>query len=116
MRRHDDTGDPGWAQSSDQPARPSGGRRSLRSRVGRRNRAGKRNSSGLILATLATVVALVLAGGSLAAYAKYRSVWDGINRIDVQADLAHKRPPVDPNAQNILVIGSDSRSGRNGNL
>jgi LCP family protein required for cell wall assembly len=110
MRRHDDTGDPGWAQESDQPARAPGGRRSFRSRVGRRN------PSSLILATLATVVALVLAGGSLAAYAKYRSVWDGINRIDVQADLAHKRPPVDPNAQNILVIGSDSRSGRNGNL
>jgi LCP family protein required for cell wall assembly len=109
MRRHD-TGDPDWAQDSDGPARPSAGRGSLRNGVARRNR------SGLILATLATVVALVVAGGSLAAYAKYRAVWDGINRIDVQGDLAHKRPPLDPNAQNILVIGSDSRSGRNGNL
>ena len=104
MRRHDDTGDPGWAQDSGRPARPPVGRKSPR----------RRNQSSLILATLATVVALVLAGGSLAAYAKYRSVWDGINRIDVQADLGHKRPPLDPRAQNILVIGSDSRVGRNG--
>ena len=110
MRRHDDTGDTGWAQDSGQSARPSAGRKSLR------NGVGKRNRSGLILATLATVVALVVAGGSLAAYAKYRSVWDGINRIDVRGDLGHKRPPADPNAQNILVIGSDSRTGRNGNL
>ncbi|HEY2312733.1 MAG TPA: LCP family protein [Streptosporangiaceae bacterium] len=60
------------------------------------------------------VVALALAGGSLAAYAKYRSVWDGITRVNVQSDLGTKRPPVDPKAQNILVIGSDSRSGING--
>jgi LCP family protein required for cell wall assembly len=110
MRRHDDTGDSGWAQDSDRLARPPVGRRSPR------KPAGARNHSSLILATLASVVALVLAGGSLAAYAKYRSVWDGINRVDVRADLGHKRPPLDPNAQNILVIGSDSRSGKNGRL
>jgi LCP family protein required for cell wall assembly len=68
----------------------------------------------LILGSVAVVVALALAGGSLAAYAKYRSVWDGITRVNVQSDLGTKRPPVDPKAQNILVIGSDSRSGING--
>ncbi len=61
-------------------------------------------------------MALVLAGGSLVAYAKYRSVWDGIQRVDVQGDLGSKRPPADPNAQNILIIGSDSRSGINGRI
>jgi LCP family protein required for cell wall assembly len=68
----------------------------------------------LILGSVAVVVALALAGGSLAAYAKYRAVWDGINRVNVQSDLGTKRPPADPKAQNILVLGSDSRSGVNG--
>jgi LCP family protein required for cell wall assembly len=107
MRRHNDTGDPSWPQDSSRPARTPVGRGPRR----------RRNPSSLILATLATIVALVLAGGSLAAYAKYRSVWDGINRIDVQGDLASKaRPPLDPHAQNILLIGSDTRVGKNGSI
>ncbi len=110
MRRHDDTGDPGWPQEPAESARTPVGRRPFRRSI------RGRNHSSLILGTLATVVALVLAGGSLAAYAKYRSVWDGINRIDVQGDLGSKRPPLDPNAQNILLIGSDTRVGKNGNL
>jgi LCP family protein required for cell wall assembly len=104
MRRHDETGDQGWPQRSAPPPRPAGTRGPRR----------RRNPSTLILGSLAVFVALALAGGSLAAYVKYRSVWDGINRIDVQGDLGAKRPPVDPNAQNILVIGSDTRAGKNG--
>jgi len=69
------------------------------------------------LGTLAVLIAVVVAGGTLVAYAKYRAVWDGIHRIDVSRDLnSAKRPPADPNAQNILIIGSDSRSGRNGKI
>ncbi len=70
----------------------------------------------MILGTLAVVVALALAGGSLGVYIKFRSVWDSINRIDVQGDLGQNRPPVDPNALNILLIGSDSRAGVNGRI
>jgi LCP family protein required for cell wall assembly len=61
-------------------------------------------------------MAVVLVFGSLAVYAKYRAVWDGIKRVDVSSDLGGKRPPVDPHALNILVIGSDSRSGVNGRI
>jgi LCP family protein required for cell wall assembly len=57
-----------------------------------------------------------MVGGSLVVYAKYRSVWDGINRVDVNPDLAGKRPPLDPHALNILVLGSDTRSGVNGRI
>jgi LCP family protein required for cell wall assembly len=60
--------------------------------------------------------AMVLVGASLAAYLNYRADWNGITRIDVQRDLrveGTKRPPLDPNALNILLIGSDSRAGRN---
>ncbi len=69
-----------------------------------------------MLGSLAILVAVVFAGGSLAVYMKYRTVWDGINRINVSADLSGKRPPVDPHAINLLLIGSDSRAGVNGSI
>ncbi len=104
MRRHDDSGDPGWPEASSRSAGKRGGRR-----------PAKRRSAGtVVLGSLAILVAVVVAGGSLVAYMKYRSVWDGINRVNVSGDLTGKRPPNDPNAMNILLIGSDSRSGKNG--
>src|SRR5271166_5170964 len=104
MRRHDDAGD----QSLPQRAA-----RAWRLLVHRGPRP-KRRRSTVILGTLAVLVAVVLVGGLLTAYAKYRSVVDGIKRIDVQGDLATKRPPADPNAQNILLVGSDTRVGQRG--
>ncbi|HUZ25919.1 MAG TPA: LytR family transcriptional regulator, partial [Streptosporangiaceae bacterium] len=66
---------------------------------------------------LAGAVALALVGGSLFAYVKYREVWDSIKRVDVSGDLRQiKQPPTDPHAINILLIGSDSRAGVNGNI
>jgi LCP family protein required for cell wall assembly len=62
-----------------------------------------------VLAWLAVVVTFVLVGGTLAAYAKYRSVWDSIGRVPL-SDLGH-RPPKYTNAVNILVFGYDERSG-----
>ena len=103
-RRHDESGDSGAQQRSAQSGPQARSRGLLRNR----------KPSTLILGSVAVFLAVVLAGGSLAAYAKYRSVWDGISRIDVSADLNTKRPPVDPNAQNILLIGSDTRVGVNG--
>ena len=102
MRRHDEAGNQGRP-------RP----RSWRSpNPGRRPR--RHSATTLILGSLAVMMAVVLVGGSLAVYAKYRTVWDGIDRVNVSGDLQGKRPPADPNALNLLVIGSDSRSGRNG--
>ena len=57
------------------------------------------------------VVAIGLVTTSLAAYLKYRAVWDSITRINV-AGLGH-RPPQLNNAMNVLLIGSDSRAGPN---
>jgi len=59
-------------------------------------------------------IAVMLVGGSLFAYVQYRDVWDHINHVTL-AGLGH-RPPKYNNALNILVIGSDSRSGRNGKI
>jgi LCP family protein required for cell wall assembly len=107
MRRHDEAGE------RDRPRIPSWAQRLLpQRRPGR-----KRNRSTVVLATVAVFIAVVLAGGTLAAYAKYRAVWDGIHRIDVSSDLTGPNlPPPDPDAQNILIIGSDSRTGRNGKI
>jgi LCP family protein required for cell wall assembly len=62
-----------------------------------------------------TSVALVavLVAGALVAYAKYRSYWDSIQRVDV-AGLVGRQPPKLNNAENILVLGSDTRVGQRG--
>ena len=48
-----------------------------------------------------------------AAYAVFRTDWNAVKRINVIKDLGTRRPPADPRALNILVIGSDSRGGAN---
>jgi LCP family protein required for cell wall assembly len=83
-------------------------------RRGMRRRPGSRHSMGVILAGWAAVVlAVVLVSGTLYGYAKYRSVWDGIKHVTITDPHP---PPKLSNALNILVIGSDSRSGRNGKI
>ena len=71
-----------------------------------------------VSAIMAGVLVLVLVGGSLVVYAKYRAVYDSIGRVDVSGDLrgVTKLPPSDPNAINVLLIGSDSRTGANGKI
>ncbi|HXW45968.1 MAG TPA: LCP family protein [Streptosporangiaceae bacterium] len=64
-----------------------------------------------VLGWLAVSVAFVLVVGSLAAYLKFRAVWDSISRIDVVG--LGQRPPQLSSAVNILLIGSDSRAGPN---
>ena len=100
MSRYDDTDSVDWQQ-------PAGrGRR----RTGR----SRRYTRGMkITGSLAIMLTAALVFGSLYAYTSYRDVWDSINRVDVGADLA-KRPAGFGNALNILLIGSDSRSGENG--
>jgi LCP family protein required for cell wall assembly len=58
-------------------------------------------------------VVAVLVAGALVAYAKYRSYWDSIQRVDV-AGLVGRQPPKLNNAENILLIGSDTRVGQRG--
>ncbi len=100
----DDGSATGWAEP---PTFPPG---KLSPRPGRKHR-----TATLVVRSLAILLAVVVAGGSLAIYLKYRSVWDGIARVDVSGDLqSATRPPADPNAINILLIGSDSRVGVNG--
>jgi hypothetical protein len=103
MSRYDDSDEAGWQESR---------------RGGRRRPGGPRRYSAGMLVSRATagVVALTLVCASLFIYVKYREFWDSIKRVDVSGDLHGKRPPVDPNAINILLIGSDTRRGKNGKI
>jgi LCP family protein required for cell wall assembly len=58
----------------------------------------------------------ILVIGSLAAYAKFRSIWDSITKVNVSQDLLTNRPAQFGSALNILLIGSDTRSGGNGKI
>jgi len=81
----------------------------------RRHPGPRRYSTGAMLAGwLAIGLAVVLVGGALYGYVKYRNVLDGIKTQEIH-DLGD-RPPKLNDAINVLVIGSDTRSGRNGKI
>jgi LCP family protein required for cell wall assembly len=104
------------AELARKPGRAPPGKRPRRPRRPRRRWFGGRYSTASVaLGGLAGLLALVLVAGSLTIYAKYRAVWDSITKVDVSSDLrSSSLPPPDPNALNLLLIGSDSRSGENG--
>ena len=103
MRRRTDVDDADWNTPRRGRGAPEPVRRSQRS-LGRR-----------ITAWVAVGLVAVLVVGALGAYVKYRSVWDSIKRVDVSG-LIGKQPPKYNNAENILLIGSDTRIGKNGNI
>ncbi len=70
----------------------------------------------IVLRGVAVLSAVTLVGGSLTIYLTYRADWRAIKHVDVSTDLASRRPPAAPNALNILMIGSDTRSGANGKI
>src|SRR5258705_8660570 len=93
---------------------PTGG--PTMTRNGMRRHPGPRGYSfGMMLVGwMAIGLAVILVGGTLYGYVKYRNVLDGINTEVIHGQ--GKRPPKLNNALNILVIGSDNRSGRNGKI
>ena len=81
----------------------------------RRSRGSRKYSLGMMLTGWAAIgLAILLVGGTFFAYVQYRSVWDGIKHVTLRG-LGH-RPPKYNNALNILLIGSDSRSGKNAKI
>jgi LCP family protein required for cell wall assembly len=101
MSRRNDVDDSG-------EGKPQGGRRGQPS-----SRRPRRSLAQKLAAWTSVVVVGVLVAGTLAAYAKYRSYWDSIRRVDV-AGLVGSQPPKLNNAENILLIGSDTRAGQDG--
>jgi LCP family protein required for cell wall assembly len=91
--RHNDT--PAWQSGQPAPHQPS--RRRLR--------------KDMVLGAAAILATVLVVSTSLVAYARYRTVYGSIKRVDVSAsELGKHRPPYTA-ALNILVIGSDSRAG-----
>jgi LCP family protein required for cell wall assembly len=71
-------------------------------------REGKRH----VLRWVAVGTVVILAAGTLAAYLKYRAVYDSITRVTVPGSELGQRPPdYSTDSENILVYGDDSRKG-----
>ena len=67
-----------------------------------------------VVSVLAILATLTITFVSLSAYAAYRSVYDSIHHVTVTSGELGKRPPKLNGSENILIIGSDSRSGTHG--
>jgi LCP family protein required for cell wall assembly len=71
-------------------------------------REGKRH----VLRWVAVAAVVILAAGTLAAYVKYRAIYDSITRVNVPGSELGQRPVQYSTAsENILVYGDDSRKG-----
>ncbi len=73
--------------------------------------APQRRRGPRVLGWVAAAVAVLIVGGALTAYAVYRDVFGKIHQVTVTG-LGH-RPRGYDNALNVLVIGSDTRRGKN---
>jgi LCP family protein required for cell wall assembly len=74
----------------------------------RRPREGKRH----VLRWVAVATVVILSAGTLAAYLKYREIYDSITRVQVPgAELGQRPQQYSTSSMNILVYGDDSRKG-----
>jgi LCP family protein required for cell wall assembly len=74
----------------------------------RQPRTGKRH----VLRWVAVAAVVIVAAGTLTAYLKYRAIYDSITRVPVPSTaLGHRPPAYSTNSLNILVYGTDNRSG-----
>ena len=75
-------------------------------------RRGPREGKRHVLRWIAVGAVVILAAGTLAAYLKYRAVYDSITRVNVPGSELGQRPPqYSTDSENILVYGEDSRKG-----
>jgi LCP family protein required for cell wall assembly len=80
----------------------------------RRGNSLKRLSTGQkVTGALSISLVSILVVAVLGLYLEYRSDWDSIKRIDIDG-LVGKQPPKLNSAENILLIGSDTRAGQGG--
>ena len=66
------------------------------------------------MAWTAGVVALLLAGIVMTGYAMLRHFNDNIKQVNISGLLGHRPPDLHPQAENIAIIGSDTRLGPGG--
>ncbi|MFI0903618.1 LCP family protein [Streptomyces sioyaensis] len=79
-----------------------------------RRRKGPTRRRRIMTITLCTLVSVVLLGGAGLGYV-YFKLNGNLKGVDINSALGHDRPKnVDDGSMNILVMGSDSRQGKNG--
>jgi LCP family protein required for cell wall assembly len=67
-----------------------------------------------VISVLAILVTMTITFISIAAYATLRSVYDSIHHVTITSGELGQRPPKLNGSENILIIGSDSRTGTHG--
>ena len=67
-----------------------------------------------VVSVLAILITLTITFVAVAAYAAFRNVYDSIRHVVVTNGELGKRPPKLNGSENILIIGSDSRTGTHG--
>ncbi|WP_189957137.1 LCP family protein [Streptomyces alanosinicus] len=104
------------AQSTPEPVIPEPGETGPRQRgKGRRRKAPSKGRKALRM-TAWTVAGVVVLGGAGVGYV-YFKLNGNLKSVDIDQALGNDRPrKIDNGSQNILVLGSDSRSGSNKNL
>ena len=103
--------DPGRSNLWEPPGRAARGAAGMGERPRGMRRILGRHPVLSILGILAT---LTITFVSLSAYAAYRGVYDSIHHVTVTSGELGKRPPKLNGSENILIIGSDSRTGSHG--
>src|SRR6202050_2494258 len=84
---------------------PVGGRSGMRGRP----REGKKRH---VLRVVGVSPVVILSAGTLAAYLKYREIYDSITRVQVPgAELGQRPQQYSTTSMNILVYGDDTRKG-----
>jgi LCP family protein required for cell wall assembly len=72
-----------------------------------------RRRSWRVLGWISVLLSVIMVGTSLAAYATYLKLQGNISHEDIDAAVGPNRPKKLNNALNILLIGSDTRTGAN---
>ncbi|WP_406365545.1 LCP family protein [Streptomyces sp. NBC_00645] len=104
------------AESTPEPAIPGDPGNSTPSRAKGRRRKTRSTRSKALLVTAWTAAGIVVLGGTGAGYL-YFKLNGNLKNVDINQALGSERPSkVDNGSENILVLGSDTRSGGNKKL
>ena len=102
----------------DRPGTGTGASRRARAGAGQTGRgagarrAHRRSRKAAIAAWAAAVLTSVLVAGAIGAYAVYRHLDGNIRQVNISGLVGRQPPDYHPRAENIVVIGSDTRHGQ----
>jgi LCP family protein required for cell wall assembly len=104
---------PGTGRGSRTGTGPGTGNRAGRAARGAgARRAHRRSRKATIAAWAAAVLTSVLVVAAIGAYAAYRHLNGNIRQVNISGMVGRQPPDYHPRAENIVVIGSDTRHGQ----